>query len=141
MRRADRARVVSGIVGAVGAGGTTALATTQVFTLGTSNQVDAASTVAVKAGAAVAAPLVSLSNTSTGAAATPLALTAAPNHPALTVNTKTRVVSLDADLFDGIDSKTFAQGLTAQHCCFGTPSTKLLFNREELNRGSTPPRR
>src|SRR5438874_6916657 len=117
-----KSALVGGIVGAFVAAGTTALATTQVFTLGTSNQVDAASTVAVKAGAAVAAPLVSLSNTSTGAGATPLALTAAPGHPPLTVNTKTRVVNLDADLLDGIDSKIFAQGLSAVPGNFATPS-------------------
>jgi hypothetical protein len=55
-----------------------------------------------------------VSNTSTGAAATPLLLTAAAGHPPMKVNTVIKVVNLNADYIDGIDST----GLTKLHNTF-----------------------
>src|SRR5260221_6480352 len=45
-----------------------------------------------------------VSNTSTGASATALALTVAAGHPPMKVNSVTKVAKLNADYIDGIDS-------------------------------------
>ena len=89
-----------------------AVATTQAFTLGTTNRVNAPSNVTnVQSNGTtvnpVDAPLLTLENKSTTANATPLSLLAAPNHPALKVNTSTRVTNLNADALDGRDSGYF----------------------------------
>jgi hypothetical protein len=101
------AAVVSAFVGA-GA----AVATTQTFALGATNRVDAATSVTnVRAGGAtinpVDAPLVTLDNESTTASATALSLVAAPQHPALKVNTGVKINNLNADALDGRDSGYF----------------------------------
>jgi hypothetical protein len=89
-----------------------AVATIQTFSLGTTNRVNAASNVTnVQANGTTVNPvdaaLLTLENKSTSANATPLSLLAAPNHPALKVNTQTKVVNLNADQLDGKDSKGF----------------------------------
>jgi hypothetical protein len=100
------AAVVSAFV-AAGA----AVATTQAFTLGTTNRVDAPSTVvnATSNGATnpVDAPLLTLNNRSATANATPLSLLAAANHAPFKVNTQTRVTNLNADQLDGRSSEYF----------------------------------
>jgi hypothetical protein len=95
-----------------------AVATTQAFTLGTTNRVDAPSTVVNVNGngatSPVDAPLLTLDNRSSTANATPLALLAAPNHPALKVNTGIKVTNLNADRLDGIDSAGFVPSSAVQ---------------------------
>jgi hypothetical protein len=102
------AAAVSGVVSA-----SAAVATTQTFTLGQANHVNAASSVSnVQANATISpvdAPLLTLENKSTTANATPLSLLAAPNHAPLDVNSAVRVPNLNADLLDGINSSGFAR--------------------------------
>jgi hypothetical protein len=101
------AAVVSGLVSA-GA----AVATTQAFTLGTTNRVNAPTSVTnwQSNGTtvnAVDAALLTLDNKSTTANATPLSLLAAPNRAPLKVNTQTKVANLNADQLDGRSSEYF----------------------------------
>jgi hypothetical protein len=103
--------VIAAVVSAFVAAGA-AVATTQAFTLGTTNRVNAPSNVTNVQGNGttvnpVDAPLLTLENKSTTANATPLSLLAAPNHPALKVNTQTKVPNLNADALDGRDSGYF----------------------------------
>ena len=92
-----------------------AIATTQAFTLGATNRVDAPSRVTnVQANGTtvnpVDAPLLTLENKSTTANATPLSLVVAGNHAPLKVNTGVKVTNLKADRLDGFDSTGFVQG-------------------------------
>jgi hypothetical protein len=91
--------------------GGTALATTQTFTLGTTNRVDAASTVTnVKADNtqnAISSPLLVLQNLSTGGFATALQLKVASGHAPFFTNSATKVTNLNADQLDSLDSSAF----------------------------------
>jgi hypothetical protein len=91
----------------------TAAATTQTFTLGTTNRVDAPSTVVnVKSTGTtspVDAPLLTLDNRSSTANSTPLSLLAAPNHAPFKVNTQTKVANLNADQLDGMNGSAFVR--------------------------------
>jgi hypothetical protein len=88
-----------------------AVATTQTFTLGTDNRVDAATKVTDVSSDGTVNPvdraLLSVENQSTTADATPLSLVAAPNHAPLKVNTGVKVTNLNADRLDGVDSSGF----------------------------------
>jgi hypothetical protein len=105
------AAVVSAVVSA-----SAAVATTSNFILGSTNRVDAPSTVVnVKSNGTtnpVDAPLLTLDNRSATANATPLSLIAAPGHSPFKVNTQAKVANLNADKLDGIDSTSFlARGI------------------------------
>jgi len=106
------ALVAAVVASAITAGA--AVATTQAFLLGTSNRVDAPTTVvnATSNGVTnpVDAPLLTLNNKSSTANATPLSLLAAPNHAAFKVNTGVKVANLNADEVDGLDATSFVQG-------------------------------
>src|SRR6266542_385298 len=106
-----KSAAVGGIAGAFVAAGTVAVASTQGFVLGTTNRVDAKSTVInAKADGTVNpvdAPLLTLQNKNATANATPLALLAGAGRPPFTVNSQTRVANLNADKLDGTDSGGF----------------------------------
>jgi hypothetical protein len=106
--------VLGALTGAVFAAATVALASTLPFTLGTTNHVDAASTVTnVKADGtqnAIASPLLTLQNNTPGTGATALALKVASGHAPFTTNSGTKVANLNADKLDGIDSTGLIQG-------------------------------
>jgi hypothetical protein len=111
MKSSFKAAIIAAVVSAFVAAGA-AVATTQTFTLGGTNRVNAASNVTnVQQNGTtvnpVDAPLLTLENKSTTANATPLSLLAAPNHAALRVNTQTKVQNLNADALDGRDSGYF----------------------------------
>ena len=109
-RRPSPAMVVACIALFVAVGGT-ALATTQPFTLGTTNRVDAASTVTnVNANGtqnAIVNPLLALNNLTTTTGATALSLKVASGHAPFTTNSATKVTNLNADRLDGLDSTSF----------------------------------
>ena len=93
--------------------GGTALATTQTFVLGTTDRVDAATTVTnVKADNsqnAINNPLVTLTNLTTSSSATALRVNVASGHAPFTVNSSVRVLNLNADKLDNLDSSAFAK--------------------------------
>jgi hypothetical protein len=113
MSSSFKTAVISAVVAAFVAAGA-AVATTQAFTLGMTNRVDAASTVVnVKSNGttnSVDAPLLTLDNRSGTPNATPLSLVASSKHPAFKVNTQTKIANLDADQLDGRDSSRYIQG-------------------------------
>jgi hypothetical protein len=118
MKGSFKTALIAAVVSAVVASGA-AVATTQTFTLGTTNRVDASSNVTnVQANGTtvnpVDAPLLTLENKSTTGNATPLSLLAAANHPPLKVNTQTKIANLNADLVDGKHATAFlpSTGLT-----------------------------
>jgi hypothetical protein len=111
MSSSFKTALIAAVVSAVVSAGA-AVATTQAFVLGTNNRVNAPSSVTnVQDNGTTAnpvnAPLLTLENKSTTANATALSLLAAPNHPALKVNTQTKVPNLNADQLDGKDSAYF----------------------------------
>lgn len=110
MKGSFRTALIAAVVSAVVSAGA-AVATTQAFTLGTTNRVNAPSMVvnATSNGVTnpVDAPLLTLNNKSSTANATPLSLLAASGHAPFTVNTQTRVTNLNADQLDGRSSEYF----------------------------------
>src|SRR6266508_4306974 len=100
------AALVSALVSAAAA-----VATTSNFILGsTANAPDAPTSVVaqnVDDLGGLNAPMIKLTNSSSGGSATPLALIAGVGRPALTVNTKAKVANLNADSLDGFDSGYF----------------------------------
>ena len=108
MKGSFKTALIAAVVSAFVAAGA-AVATTQVFTLGTTNTVNAAST--VTAGSpGLNAKLLQLTNNNTGSSATALGLTTPNSRPPMIVNSQARVTNLNADKLDGIDSKGFVQG-------------------------------
>jgi hypothetical protein len=110
--------LVAAVVSAVVAAGA-AVATTQAFTLGATNRVDAATKVTNLQSngtsvSAVDAPLITLENKSTSANATPLSLLAAPAHAPMKVNSGVKVANLNADRLDGLDSTAFTPASAVQ---------------------------
>jgi hypothetical protein len=102
--------VVGGIAGAVMAAATVAFATTTTFLLGTNNKPDAATAVVAqnKDGlGGLNAPMLRLTNLSTGPSATPLVLNPGAGRPPLVVNSPTKVPGLNADRIDNLDSSAF----------------------------------
>ena len=106
-RRPRHGTVVAYLALFVALGGT-ALATTKPFTLGTSNTVDAASTV-TSGTTSIASPLLTFTNNATATGASALALNVASGHAPFTTNSGTRVTNLNADKIDGIDSTGFVK--------------------------------
>jgi hypothetical protein len=113
MKGSFKTALIAAVVSAFVAAGA-AVATTQAFTLGTTNRVDAPSSVvnATSNGVThpVDAPLLTLNNRSSTANATPLSLLAASGHAPFKVNTQAKVNNLNADQLDGKDSSAFIQG-------------------------------
>jgi hypothetical protein len=110
MKGSFKTALIAAIVSAFVAAGA-AVATTQAFTLGTTNRVDAPSTVInTKSNGTtnpVDAPLLTLDNRSATANATPLSLLAASGHTPFKVNTQAKVANLNADQLDGRSSEYF----------------------------------
>jgi hypothetical protein len=106
-----KSAAVGGVVGAFVASGTVALATTSNLILGsTANEPDAPTAVVAKNVddlGGLNAPMIKLTNSSSGSSATPLALNAGVGRPPLMVNNKTKVPNLNADWLDGLDSGYF----------------------------------
>jgi hypothetical protein len=128
MNGSFKTALIAAVVSAFVAAGA-AVATTQTFVLGTTNRVDAKSTVInAKADGTVNpvdAPLLTLQNKNATANATPLALLAGAGRPPFTVNSQTRVANLNADKLDGIDSAGFVHGrgtLLSNRIVIATPS-------------------
>ena len=107
LRRPSPAMVVACLALFVALGGT-ALATVKPFSLGTTNTVDAATTV-TNGSTSIATPLLTLKNLTTGTGGTALALNVASGHAPFTTNSATRVTNLNADKLDGKDSTAFLQ--------------------------------
>jgi hypothetical protein len=78
-----------------------------VFNIGAANRTNA-STVLV--GATSGPQLRVVNNASTGAGVTGIGIHTAPNEPPLSVDSKTRVTNLNADLLDGQPSAAFVAG-------------------------------
>jgi hypothetical protein len=111
MKSSFKTALIAAVVSAFVAAGA-AVATTQVFTLGATNRVNAPSSVTnLQANGTtvnpVDAPLLTLENKSTTANATPLSLLAAPGHAPFKVNSQAKVPNLNADQLDGRDSSYF----------------------------------
>jgi hypothetical protein len=110
MKASFKTAIVSAFVSAFVAAGA-AVATTQAFTLGTTNRVDAPTTVInTKSNGTtnpVDAPLLTLDNRSATPNATPLSLIAASGHAPLKMNTQAKVANLNADQLDGRSSEYF----------------------------------
>jgi hypothetical protein len=104
MKGSFKTALIAGIVSAFVAAGA-AVATTKTFVLGTTNTVDAAST--VTAGSGLNAKMLQLTNNSTGSSATALGLTTPSSRPPMVVSSQARVANLNADKLDGIDSGGF----------------------------------
>ena len=108
MKGSFKTALIAAVVSAFVAAGA-AVATTQAFTLGTTNTVDAASTVTAGA-TGLNTKLLELTNNNTGTSATALGLNVATGHAPFAVNSQTRVANLNADKLDGIDSAGFVRG-------------------------------
>jgi hypothetical protein len=108
MKSSFRTALLAAVVSAFVASGA-AVATTQAFTLGATNTVDAPSTVTAGPNG-ITGRLLQLSNQGTDATSTPLGLSAGAGRPPMIVNSSTRVDHLNADLLDGLDSSAFTQG-------------------------------
>jgi len=107
MKGSFKTALVAAVVSAFVAAGA-AVATTKTFVLGTTNTVDAASTVTAGS-SGLNAKMLQLINNSTGSAATALGLTTPSSRPPLIVNSQAKVVNLNADKLDGIDSAGFVR--------------------------------
>ena len=101
--------IVLGSIIATVMSATAAYATVIVFDLGTTNTVDAASTVTAGT-TGINAKVLTIDNKSTGSSASALNLTTASSRPPLTVSSGAKVVNLNSDKLDGIDSTGFVQG-------------------------------
>ena len=110
MKGSFKTALIAAVVSALVAAGAS-VATTQTFVLGTTNTVDAASTVTAGA-TGLNAKLLQLTNNSTGSSATALGLTTPSSRPPMIVSSGAKVANLNADLLDNLDSKAFlkAQG-------------------------------
>jgi len=105
MKGSFKTALIAAIVSAFVAAGA-AVATTKTFVLGTSNTVDAATTVTAGA-SGLNAKMLQLTNNNTGSSATALGLTTASSRPPLIVSSQAKVANLNADKLDGIDSTGF----------------------------------
>lgn len=107
MNGSFKTALIAAVVSAFVAAGA-AVATTKTFVLGTTNTVDAPST--VTAGSGLNTKLLQLTNNSTGSSSTALGLTTPSSRPPLIVSSQARVANLNADKLDGKDSAGFVQG-------------------------------
>jgi hypothetical protein len=109
MKGSFKTALIAAIVSAIVSAGA-AVATTQTFVLGASNTPDAPTGVVaqnVDDLGGLNAPMLKLTNSSSGGSATPLALNAGVGRPPFTVNVKTKVPNMNADFLDGFDSAYF----------------------------------
>ena len=105
MKGSFKTALIAAVVSAFVAAGA-AVATTQAFTLGTTNTVDAASTVTAGA-SGLNAKLLQLTNNNIGSSATALGLTTPNSRPPMIISSGAKVANLNADKLDGIDSTGF----------------------------------
>jgi hypothetical protein len=105
MKNSFKTALIAAVVSAFVAAGA-AVATTQTFVLGTTNTVDAASTVTAGS-SGLNAKMLQLRNNNTGSSATALALTTPGSRPPMIVSSAAKVANLNADKLDGIDSAGF----------------------------------
>jgi len=105
MNGSFKTALIAAVVSAFVAAGA-AVATTQTFMLGTTNTVDAASTVTAGS-TGLNAKMLQLANNSTGSSASALGLTTASTRPPMIVNSQAKVANLNADKLDGLDSTAF----------------------------------
>jgi hypothetical protein len=114
MRRTVAFGVFGSVLGALFLGGAFALASTTGFVLGsTANAPDALTAVTAQnkdSHGGLNGAMIQLTNSSTGSAATPLALNVGAGRPPLVTNSTTRVPNLNADLLDGVDSTNLLRG-------------------------------
>src|SRR3954453_6903580 len=105
-RLPSRAMLVALFAVFLAAAGTDAFGTVKTFMLGTTNSADAPTVVTAASNYPTTGSqrLLQLTNNQTTAGATALGLTAASGHTPFTVNSATRVVNLNADKLDGLDS-------------------------------------
>jgi hypothetical protein len=111
--RPSRATMLAAVALIVALGGTNAYATVKTFMLGSTNTSDAPTTVSASTTAwptTGSQRLLQLTNLNTTGGATALGLNVAAGHPPFTVNSGTKVVNLNADKLDGVDSSSFVQG-------------------------------
>jgi hypothetical protein len=108
MKGSFKTAVIAAVVSAFVAAGAT-VATTKTFVLGTTNTVDAASTVSAS-GSGLNTKMLQLTNTNSGSSATALGLSTAPSRPPMIVSSDAKVAMLNADKLDGKDSAGFVQG-------------------------------
>ena len=102
MKGTFKTALIAAVVSAFVAAGA-AVATTKTFVLGTTNTVDAASTVTAGA-TGLNAKMLQLTNNSTGSSATALALTTPGSRPPMIVSSSAKVANLNVDKLDGTDS-------------------------------------
>jgi hypothetical protein len=107
MKDSFKTALIAAVVSAFVAAGA-AVATTKTFVLGTTNTVDAAST--VTAGSGLNTKILQFTNNSTGSSATALGLTTPSSRPPMIVSSDAKVTKLNADELDGIDSAGFMKG-------------------------------
>src|SRR5690349_20987255 len=108
MKSSFKTALIAAVVSAFVAAGA-AVATSQTFVLGTTNTVNAAST--VTAGSrGLNGKILQLTNNSNGASATALALTTPGSRPPMAVSSGVKVANLNADRLDGLDSTGFVRG-------------------------------
>ena len=104
MKGSFKTALIAAVVSAFVAAGA-AVATTKTFVLGTTNTVDAAST--VTAGSGLNTKMLQLTNNTTGASATALGLTTPSSRPPMIVSSGAKVANLNADKLDNLDSGYF----------------------------------
>ena len=108
MKSSFKTALIAAVVSALVAAGA-AVATTKTFVLGTTNTVDAATTVSAS-GSGLNTKMLQLTNTNSGSSATALGLSTAPSRPPMIVSSDAKVAMLNADKLDGKDSAGFVQG-------------------------------
>jgi hypothetical protein len=140
MKSSFKTALIAAVVSAFVAAGA-AVATTKTFVLGTTNTVDAASTVTAGA-SGLNAKMLQLTNNSTGSSATALGLTTSGSRPPMIVSSGAKVANLNADKFDGKDSTYFlpttgtaanAAKLGGQPPGYYLPATGKAANSETLD--------
>jgi hypothetical protein len=127
MKSSFKTALIAAVVSAFVAAGA-AVATTKTFVLGTTNTVDAASTVSAS-GSGLNTKMLQLTNTNSGSSATALGLSTAPSRPPMIVSSDAKVAKLNADELDGIDSAGFMKGrgtFLANRIAFGPSNEKPL---------------
>jgi hypothetical protein len=127
MKGPFKTALIAAAVSAVVSAGA-AVATTKTFVLGTTNTVDAASTVTAGA-SGLNAKMLQLTNNSTGSSATALGLTTPGSRPPMIVSSGAKVANLNADKLDGVDSGGFVRGrgtFLANRLVFNPTNSKTL---------------
>ena len=134
--------VISIIALVVALGGAGYSATGGNFILGASNTATTKSSLAAN----INGRTLQLSNSNSGAAATPLALVAATSRPPFTVNSATKVSLLNADQLDGLNFTDFARKRTVPFTLGGgaisspipVPASRLVYLMGAVTGPNTP---